>query len=52
MSPKYPRIYVYMNNMTNNNINNFKLENKNANLLRGIDIDPITDHNNYNVMVA
>ena len=50
--PKTTRIKnVYINNMTNKNINNFKLEIKNANLLHQINIDQHTDPNiNYGVI--
>ena len=51
-SPKTPRVkHVYINNMTNDNIRNFKLEIKNANLLNQINIDQHTDPNiNYGVI--
>ena len=40
-----PKKSVYINNMTNKNKNNFKLEIKNANLTNQISIDPHTDPN-------
>ena len=50
--PKTLRIKsVYINNKTNKNIYNFKLEIKNANLLNQINIDQHTDPNiNYGVI--
>ena len=50
--PKAPRVKdVYINNLTKDNIKNFKLEIKNANLLDQINIDQHTDPNiNYGVI--
>ena len=50
--PKALRVkHVYINNMTNDIIKNFKLEIKNANLLNQINIDQHTDPNiNYGVI--